>query len=507
MNTTLSTLNRYFLIYPLFFLTFTFCQKVNAQEPKQVTETENKIQEAFLAAKLESISGHNDKAFKILDSLSREYRNRSVIYFEMAKLHLEEKNYNAAVEKLDKALAIEKDNFWYLEKMAVVQTELKALDKAIDCYMSMIRLKPKSSKYYDEAADLLLLSNKHKEAIELLQKKEMQNGFSEYNSAKIFDIAMDIQQYNIAEVEIEKLLQKKQPKLQHLKMGVKMYKKSGNTERVRQLQEKIIAIDPNDVEVMLDKMEKDNGIIDETSFLISLQPLMQNRSIPTDSKILELLPFVETHAKNPKVPFATALINLCEILANIHPGDAKVHAMYGDVLMNDKKEVQAIRQYQRTLEINKNNFLVWEQLMYGLESIKDMATLGKTAEQAINYFPNQAISYYFAALSYLDQNNVKLAKEYKSEAFLIAGKNPVILSKAYFLDSKIAFSENKMTEAHKAADQSITLSNEKWLAPVEWKGDMLLSAGNKPEARIYFQKALSLVGASLTLEEKISKCQ
>ena len=507
MYTSLFMLKRNFLVSSLFLLFLTLSHQAITQEPKQITNTENKIQEAFLAAKLESIAGHYEKAFKILDSLSREHRNRSTIYYEIATLHLEQKNYTAAVEKLDKALALENNNFWYLEKMAMVQTELKALDKAIDCYLSMISLKPKSSKYYDEAADLYLLSNKHNEAIVLLQKKEAQNGFSESNSTKIFDVAMDIQQYDVAAGEIEKFLQKKQPKLQHLKMGVHLYKKTGNSQRVKELQEKIFALDPNDVEVMLDKMEKENGKIDETSFLISLQPLMQNRSIPSENKILELLPFVEMHAKKPTVPFASALINVCEILANTHPEDAKVHAMYGDVLMNDKKEVQAIRQYQRTLEINKNNFLVWEQLMYGLESVKDLPTLGKTAEQAINYFPNQAISYYFASLSYLDQNNLKMAKEYKSEAFLIAGKNPVILAKVHYLESKIMYAENKTSEAHKAADEAIKLSNALWLAPFEWKGDMFLASGNKTEALNQYQKALSLAGNSTSIQEKISKCK
>ena len=145
--------------------------------------------------------------------------------------------------------------------------------------------------------------------------------------------------------------------------------------------------------------------------------------------------------------------------------------------------------------------------MYGQESVNDYVSLGKTAEQAINLFPNQAISYYFAGLSSLKQNNIKTAREYKSEASLIAGKNPAILTKVQYLDSRILFSENKISEALKAVDESIRLSNEKWLVPIEWKGDVLLASGNKAEAKMQFQKALSMAGVSIVLQEKLSKCQ
>src|SRR5690606_22982171 len=105
-----------------------------AQDPVQVSETENKIQDAFLAARLEITAGHYDKGLKKLDSLSRAYRHRSTIYYEMAQVYIEQKRYTEALEKLDRAIALEKDNIWYLERLAFVQTELRRIQDAANTY-------------------------------------------------------------------------------------------------------------------------------------------------------------------------------------------------------------------------------------------------------------------------------------------------------------------------------------------------------------------------------------
>ncbi|MFZ1703803.1 MAG: tetratricopeptide repeat protein [Saprospiraceae bacterium] len=488
----------------LFILNISSIIVAKGQEPLQISDEENKIQEAFLSARLESASGHYDSALKILDSLARKHRDRASIYYEMGLLFMEQKNYLKAEEKLQRALVLDQNNFWFLDRMATVQTELSHLDKAIECYQKILLNFPKSSKYYDITADLLLLSNRSAEAVDLLKEKEKQSGFNENNSLKIIEISMDEKSYDIAIVEVEKLITRKNPKLMHLKLAADIYKIVGDESKVDTLHEKILVLDPNDVQAMLSKMDKENGTVDETSYLISLQPLMSNRSIPSEHKVKELLPFVEAHAKNPMTPFGPSLINLCEILANTHPNDPRVHAMFGDVLMNDKKEVQAIRQYQRTLEINKSNFLVWEQLMYGLEYIKDYNTLGETALEAINYFPNQAIAYYFAGVANLQQSHVKSAKEFAEEATIISGKNPVILSRVYLLNSMIAHHEKQSTEALKWVESAISTSNGLLGIAIEWKGDLLLEKGNSTEARSLFIKALELLPNSKTLPNKIA---
>src|SRR5690606_6773635 len=109
-------------------------------------------------------------------------------YYEMAQVYIEQKRYTEALEKLDRAIALEKDNIWYLERLAFVQTELRRIQDAANTYKRLIDLNPKSSRYYDITADLLLTANRHPEAMNILQNKEAQLGFSEYNSLKIIDI-------------------------------------------------------------------------------------------------------------------------------------------------------------------------------------------------------------------------------------------------------------------------------------------------------------------------------
>lgn len=480
---------------------------LSAQDPIQVSETENEIQQAFLEARLQITAGHYEEGLRKLDSLTRVYRHRSALYYEMAQVYFEQKKYNEALEKLEKAITLESDNVWYLEKQALVQTELRRIQDAIVTYKRLIAIHPKYSRYYDITADLLLTSNRHPEALQILRTKETQLGFSEYNSLKIIDIALDSRQYHEAVFEVEKLLQRQNPPIRNLKKAVEVYRTTGDMEKVYALNEKILAIDPNDVEAMLDKVERENGRVNEASFLISLQPLIQNPSIPAGGKLVELMPFVEKHAQNPEVPYADALLHVCELLANAHPADAKVHAMYGDVLMNSHREVEAVRQYERTLALQKTNFLVWEQLMYGLEYLEDYGKLGETAQDAMDYFPNQAISYYFAAVASFSKNDLVKTKEWLSEAEVISAKNPVILARIRLLQSKISDSEKNIPKALVLVDESIQISQGLMGSAFEWKGDLMWNTGNKASAKEQYLKALELMPDSKSLTLKIDKCQ
>lgn len=490
------------------FLTFFSTQMdVKGQDPIQVSESENKIQDAFLAARLEVTAGHYDEGLRKLDSLSRAYRHRSSVYYEMAQIYIEQKKYTEALEKLDRAVALEKDNIWYLERMAYVQTELRKIQDAVKTYQTLINLNPKSSRYYDITADLLLTANRHVEAMNTLQNKEAQLGFSEYNSLKIIDIALDIKQFDVAASEAEKLINRKNPPLRDLKKAAEVYRLKGDVVKVQEINAKILTIDPNDVEAMLDKMETENGKVSESAFLISLQPLIQNPSIPSGGKIKELMPFVENHALNPGVSYADVLLHVCELLANAHPDDARVHAMYGDVLMNSHREVEAVRQYERTIDLQKNNFMVWEQMMYGLEFLEDYTKLNEVALEAMDYFPNQAISYYFAAVVSFSKNDIAKAKEWLSEAELISAKNPVIMARVRLLQSKIAHAEKDSVKALSLVDESIQTSSGLMSSAYEWKGDLLMEAGKREDARTNYFKAYELLPESKTLPVKIDKCQ
>ena len=480
---------------------------ISGQDPIQVSETENEIQQAFLEARLQITAGHYEEGLRKLDSLSRVYRHRSALYYEMAQVYFEQKKYTEALEKLERAVALEQNNIWYLEKQAMLQTELRRIQDAITTYKKLINIHPKYSRYYDITADLLLTSNRHSEALQVLRNKETQLGFSEYNSLKIIDIALDSKQYHEAEFEVGKLLQRQNPPLRDLKKAVEVYRTIGDIEKEYALNEKILAIDPNDVDAMLDKVEKENGRVNEASFLISLQPLIQNPSIPAGGKLVELMPFVEKHAQNPDIPYAEALLHVCELLANAHPDDAKVHAMYGDVLMNSHREVEAVRQYERTLALQKTNFLVWEQLMYGLEYLEDYGKLGETAQNAMDYFPNQAISYYFAAVASFSKNDMVKAKEWLAEAELISAKNPVIIARIRLLQSKISDSEKNLTKAMAQVDECIQISQGLMGSAYEWKGDLMWNTGNKAGAKEQYLKALTLLPDSKSLPLKIDKCQ
>jgi tetratricopeptide (TPR) repeat protein len=197
------------------------------------------------------------------------------------------------------------------------------------------------------------------------------------------------------------------------------------------------------------------------------------------------------------------LITLCDKLVIAHPNDAKAHAIYGDVLMNNDNVTAAIRQYEKTLSLNDRNFMVWEQLMYGLEIVENYDEMARVSTNAIDLFPNQAISYYFNGKALTAKNDFKKAMSSLDEASLISSGNVSIESRVQTVKGEIYLKQKNYTKAMESADQAITLSKQKNSMAYELKGDIYKEQNDLKKAAIAWQSSKDLGNNTVRLAEKI----
>ncbi len=94
-------------------------------------------------------------------------------------------------------------------------------------------------------------------------------------------------------------------------------------------------------------------------------------------------------------------------LAQQYPDEYKVQAFAGDLLYQSGQKEQALAFYLRAVDISPVNYSVWQNIISIEAELNDYENVIKHAEQALEYFPNQAGLYYFACTGYLIQ------KEYK----------------------------------------------------------------------------------------------
>lgn len=482
-----------------------FSTWLTAQDDTRFSESEFKVQDRFVKAKLLQTSGKKAEAMKLLDSLRREAPDNATIHFELARLQFEKKEYNLTESSLASAIKLAPDNVWFRSFEIDYLKEMGRYDDAIKSLKHLSGLQPKNAEYYDRTVDFQIKKNDLNSALTTLDTKEKNIGWSSSTTLKRAEILDNAGKINDAVKVLNTLVTRFPKDTKYLRLIVNMLHANDKVQDTEPYLKKLLEIDPNDADAKLGLVLLSKKKATKEDFLVTLMPLISNPDVAADLKIKELLPFVQQHATSNDSILGRQLIDLCDKLVNVHPSDAKVHAIYGDVLKNASNMTAAIRQYEKTLTLNKNVFAVWEQLMYCLDDVDNAQRLQEVATEAIDFFPNQAISYYFVAKSMINNTDAKKINSYLDEASMISAGNPNVESRVLTLKGIMAFQQKEYKKASDFADNALTISNDKNADATELKGDIFLANNDTKNAINYYKKAQTLGGKMSRLDQKINK--
>lgn len=471
-------------------------------EDMRKSESDIKIEDRFMSAKLLIASGKKTEAIKLLDSLRRESEPSASIFFELAKLHYEAKDFNQTESNLKSAIRLQPDNIWIRQFEVSFSKDLGRYDEAINVLKHLVILQPKNDQYYDQIVQLQIKKNDLDAALVTLEDKEKNIGWSEKNVLKKAEILDNADRLGDAISMINTLVLKFPREKKYLRLISNMLHSYDKVAEAELYLKKILEIDSNDIDAKLGMILLSNGKLDKDSYLTTLAPLMSNPDAPIDMKIKELIPHVQQHAATGDSLLGRQLIDLCDKLVIAHPNEAKSHAIYGDVLKNNEETTAAIRQYEKTLTLNNKNFVVWEQLMYCLNDVENYDQLLRTATDAIDYFPNQAIAYFFSAKSLIAKNDFKKATELLDEATLISAGNPNVESRVLTARAEIAFKKQEWSKAMELSDLALQVSKGKNADAMELKGDIYKETNDLKNAVVSWNKAKELGGNAARLAKK-----
>jgi len=467
------------------------------------SEEDIKIEDAFVATKLLSTSGKKKEAIKMLDSLRRITAPSAAIYFELAKLHYELKDINLTESNLKQAIKYEPDNTWIRRFEVSFSLDLGRKESAIQTIQHLITLQPKISENYQQIIQLYLADGNFDKALEYNELKLQNEGWSSQTllkKAEILDMAGRLSESLSV---IVSLADKYPNEVKYYKLIVNLLHSNDKIQESGPYLQKILDIDRNDNDAKLGLLMLKKGKITDDDLMVAIMPLINNRDVPIDIKVKELLVYVHKQTETGDTLLKSQLLKLCDQLVITHPNEAKAHAIYADVLKNNENYTAAIRQYEKTLQFNDKIFSVWEQYMFCLLVTEQYDKLATTADNAIDFFPNQAISYYFKAKAFVILENLKKAESYLDEAEMISAGSPDIMSRVYTVRSEILYNKKDFAKALIQVDAAIKTSNGNNTDALELKGDILKVSNDMKSAASYWQKAYDLGKRSPQLIKKL----
>ncbi|MEZ4911433.1 MAG: tetratricopeptide repeat protein [Saprospiraceae bacterium] len=492
--------------YFLILIFFTFSQAIIAQSDERWSENDAKLQDRYFDAKLKSISGKSQDAMLILDSLRRIEPENAGIFYAKYQMLKKDKKLIEAEENLAKAAQLRPDDIQLQIEWAKFMNEVDKGKEAMALLESALSSNIKNSYFTDALIQIQIDNGASIRAINTLDQIQSNFGITEYTSIKKAELYDKLGDESQAINELNSLIaHSTTEKVKYLMLLAKLYEGYDNRDGALKTYQKILEVDPENQEAKFANVIFSGKIENKTDFLVTFLPLISNPDITEDTKIKELLPYVQEHAKEPNQEIGRQLIQLCDKLVCVHPDGFKSHAIYADVLMNAGDIDAAVRQYEKTLSLNKKNPLVWEQLLYGYEMTENFQLLEKTANDALDYFPNRGIFYYFYAKGLLKNKKVDKVQSTINDAMMVSSGNRGIDSKLHYVQAMLAIEKKDITSAWNHVNTSLELSENQNGYAYEIKGDLTAMEGDKSSALKAWKNALDLGINTKSLNEKIAK--
>jgi tetratricopeptide (TPR) repeat protein len=182
-----------------------------------------------------------------------------------------------------------------------------------------------------------------------------------------------------------------------------MYKETGNMDKALEYYNKVLEMDPSNgfVHFSLASFYLQNGNIDEG--YEHARKGFSNPEVQIETKIQLYLMLVNAPAdlriEDDK------LETLITLIVETHPEDARSYSIFADYLMQNDRKPEARKQMLKALDVNPDNYPVWEQLILLDSELQDFEKMAAHSDKAIQLFPSQPLIYVLNAVANIQLEN------------------------------------------------------------------------------------------------------
>lgn len=383
----------------------------------------------YFNALKEKVLGNYDQAETYFSQALKVDPHSAATMYELANIYAFQNNKNQALFYSKKAAQNDPENIWYQLLYADCLKNNRQLADAANVYEKLVKQYPDNVDLYYELANTYLYLNKPAEAIRVYDNLEKKIGITDEVSVQKIKIYKAIKNTDKAIEETKKLIKKfpKEPK----NFGIlgELYQDKGQPEKALDAYNELLVIDPKNAYVHLSLADYYRSQKQNEKAFEEIKIAFESKDLDIDTKVKILLSYYSITETYPDLkPDAE---ELCKIMIRIHPEEAKGYSMYGDFLNRDKKYEEARTNFRKALELDKERYAIWTQLLLIDSELNDNISLEKESKEAIELFPNQSLPYFFNGSA-----NFQLKKYEEALQSFIEGKefvfgNPLLMAQFY----------------------------------------------------------------------------
>lgn len=416
-----------FIFVLLVAATVSFAQK--GKKGKKTTlrdRTENsdlKAESALIEAEKQLILENYTKSYELFLVALELNPSSGAIHYKLAEVLVKTGETEKALPYADKAREIDPDNKYYHLLAAEIHKSTGNLKKSAEIYEDLVNRIDGTQQYLYELAQLYQYQNQFEEALEAYERAEDYYGISEavlYEKQKIY-----LKQGNLDQLisDWDELIEDSPNEKRYVFKVAEIMISNG---RYEQAKSRLLTVREDEsyvaqVDLLLSEIERKQGNLPESLNLLEMP--LKSPDIALSRK-LQLLGGFLSYLPNEEVE--KALVSNTEMLAAEYPEEYQAQAFAGDVLYQIGARENAVDFYLKAIKLSPGNFSVWQNVINLELQLSAFDSVVVHSETALEYFPNQAIFYFFNGLGNYVQKNYRAAvnaletgKKYTSDPSLL----------------------------------------------------------------------------------------
>ncbi len=386
---------KYLLTAVLLFVTsINFAQK-NKKAINEVFDEQDLKSEAFLIDGIKLLNAENpEKAIAYFKKAAEIKPNSSGINLMLAKAYLASDDQANATLHAEKAVKGEEGNKFCMKFLAEIYQKQRRFKEAVDLYEKIAEKFPNDIDNYFDLSNLYIAQEKYSEAINIYNKIERTIGLSE-------EITHQKQLIYLKQNKLEKAIEE----------GDKLIASEPSDETYVIKQAQILISNERNEQALglLQQALKKNSDLGEAHVLLAeiyrkqsnfskcreeLKLAFENKNLSKDIKLKILGSSLLMLKQDNQPEVLDELIQLTEGFIKQVPNEAKSLVFLGDLLMKKGEVEQARDRYVEASKIDKASFELWLAIIELDSKLNQTAQLAKHSEEAVEYFPNQAVFWY-----------------------------------------------------------------------------------------------------------------
>lgn len=460
--------------------------KIKLDEKQRLQETE-----FFMDASRAKMLGDFTQAKTLFEKVLEINPHNAAAHYELAMLYLASNQYEKAENAAFNATDLMPTNKWYRDAYRQALSKGGKFEKAAKLMEKIVKDEPRNIENYFEWAYLLLNAGKYKEGVDVYNQLEKITGISEEISIEKEKILLKINDVKGAAEELKKLINAFPNEIRYQLMLGEVYQVNKFKKEARVVYQNILEKESSNPYALmaLANIYKEDG--DVANYNKVIKGIIENPKGDIDAKIAYLYTALQKIDKMPKEDKDYFLM-LANLLVKTHPKEAKSNALMGDFYFLNDSNANALKYYRKSLAIQSDVYAVWQQFFSILLEEKLYQEINDSANAAIEIYPTQGPTFYFAGLANYYLKNYDVAEKHFKRAVVLSGENQMLKAQIRALLGDLYFEQKRFDESESSYESAIEIDAKNAYAMNNYAYHLSLRGKNLDKALDLSKKSLEL---------------